>query len=131
VLALLVTSSILASASLTQFLASLAVSLVVAVECTLFGFAVATRFPDLQERPRPRFVRPLGLLLAMIVGVLVAFVTALPLVVWPFMGSYLEGIGLSFGLAVACGLVFGGVVSIVAYRLAMSGASELLAEIPV
>ena len=131
VLALLVVSSILASATIEVFLASLAVSLIVAVECTLFGFAVGTRFPDLQERPRPRFIRPLGLLIGMVVGIIVAFITALPLVLWPFMGGYFEGLGISFGVAVAGGLVFGAVVSFVAYRLALSGASELLAEIPV
>jgi hypothetical protein len=130
-LVLLVASSILASSSLGTFLVSLAVSLVVALECTLVGFDVATRFPDLQERPRPRFVRPMGLFIAMVVGVLSAFVTALPLVLWPFMGSYLESLGLSFGVTVAGCLAFGVVVSIVAYRLALSGASELLAEIPI
>ena len=131
VFALLVASSILASTSLEVFLASLAVSLLVAVECTLFGLAVATRFPDLQERPRPRFVRPMGLLVAMVVGVVSAFVTALPLVLWPFMGSYLEGVGLSFWTAVAGGLAFGVVISFVAYRLAISGATKFLAEISV
>ena len=131
VLALLVASSILSSTSVGVFLASLAVSLIVAIECTLFGFALGTRYPDLQERPRPRFIRPLGLLLAMVVGILVAFVTALPLVLWPFMGNYFEGLGVSFGIAVAGGIVFGIVVSIVAYRFALTGASELLAEIPV
>jgi len=131
VLALLVASSILSSTSVGVFLASLAVSLIVAIECTLFGFALGTRYPDLQERPRPRFIRPLGLLLAMVVGILVAFVTALPLVLWPFMGNYFESLGVSFGIAVAGGIVFGIVVSIVAYRFALTGASELLAEIPV
>jgi len=131
VLALLVASSILSSTSVGVFLASLAVSLIVAIECTLFGFALGTRYPDLQERPRPRFIRPLGLLLAMVVGILVAFVTALPLVLWPFMGNYFEGLGVSFGIAVAGGIAFGIVVSIVAYRFALTGASELLAEIPV
>ena len=131
VLALLVASSVLASVSVSVFLASLAISLIVAVECTLFGFALGTRFPDLQERPRPRFIRPLGLLIAMVVGILAAFVTALPLVLWPFMGSYFEGLGVSFGVAVAGGIVFGVVVSVVGYRLAMTGASELLAEIPI
>ena len=131
VLALVVASSILASVSLSVFLASLAVSLVVAVECTLIGLAVGTRFPDLQERPRPRFVRPLGLLLAMVVGILTAFITALPLVIWPFMGSYLESIGLSFGVAIAGGIAFGVVISVVSYHFALSGTSELLAEIPI
>jgi len=131
VLALLVASSILASSSIDVFLASLAVSLLVAAECTLFGFAIGTRYPDLQERPRPRFVRPFGLLVAMVVGILAAFVTALPLVLWPFMGSYFVGLGVSFGVAVAGGVAFGVVVSILAYHFALTGVSELLAEIPI
>jgi hypothetical protein len=131
VFALLAASSVLAVPTLETFVASLAVSVAVAVECTLFGFAVGVRFPDLQERPRPRFVRPLGLMLALLVGVITSFVTAFPLVLWPFMGGYFEGLGVSFGVAVGGGLAFGVIVSFVAYKFALSGASELLAEIPV
>ena len=131
VFGLLIASSVLSAASLGTFLSALAISLAVAVECTLFGFAVGTRFPDLQERPRPRFVRPLGMLLGMIVGIITSFITALPLVVWPFAGSYFEGLGISYWVAVAGCLAFGVAASFVAYRFSLSGASELMAEIPI
>ncbi len=131
VVALAVASSILSSASTSSFIASLVASVVIAVECTFIGVGMATRFPDLQERPRPRFIRPMGMLLAMIVGVVSAFVTALPLLVWPFAGGYFEGLGISFETATGGGLVFGGIISFLAYRWALSGASNLMAEIPV
>ena len=131
VLALVIAASVLGSATLVLFLASLAVSLMIAVECTFIGVGFATRFPDLQERPRPRFVRPAGMLLAMLVGITSSFVTALPLVLWPFAGAYLEGAGVSFGAAVAGGLVFGGILCFGAYRWALSGTSSLMKEIPI
>jgi hypothetical protein len=131
VLALLLVTSILESASLAGFLASLAVSLVIAMECTFVGVGMATRYPDLQDRPRPRFIRPMGMILSLVVGMVVAFLTALPLVIWPFVGGFLEGLGLSFGLTVGGGLVFGLVISFVSYRWALSGSTGLLAEIPV
>jgi hypothetical protein len=131
VVGLVVASSILSSASLSSFVASLAISVMIAVECTMIGVGLATRFPDLVERPRPRFIRPKGLVVAIVLGLSLALLTALPLLLWPFMGAYLEGVGLSYGLAVGIVLVFGGVVSVVAYRWAISGASRLMAELPI
>ncbi len=130
VVALAVTSSLLESASPSSFLLSLAASVVIAVECTFIGVGMATRYPDLQERPRPRFIRPMGMLLAMLAGVVLAFIIALPLLLWPFLGGYLEGLGISFGAAAGGGLLFGVVVSYLAYRWALSGASSLMTEIP-
>jgi hypothetical protein len=129
ILAMLVVSSVLASASVTGFAASLLVSIVIVGECVFIGLGVATRFPDLQERPRPRFVQPGAMILAMLLGVLLAFVTAFPLVLWPFMSGYLEGLGLSYGIAVGLGLAFGCVVCVIAYRWAKSGAAKLLSEL--
>ena len=128
-LAMLVVSSVLASASVTGFVASLLTSIVIVVECVFIGLGVATRFPDLQERPRPRFVQPGGMILAMLLGVLLAFVTAFPLILWPFMSGYFEGLGLSYGIAVGLGLTFGCVVCVIAYRWAKSGAAKLLNEL--
>ena len=131
VLALVVASSILSSASSAAFVTSLVISVMISVECTMIGLGLATRFPDLVERPRPRFIRPKGLLVAMVFGILLAVLTALPLLLWPLMGGYLEGLGLSYGLAIGLALVFGGVVSIVCYRWAFSGTSRLMAELPI
>ncbi|MGD0478190.1 MAG: hypothetical protein ABSB29_08505 [Nitrososphaerales archaeon] len=131
VLALLVVSSVFASTSVTGFVVSLLVSIAIVMECVFIGLGVATRFPDLQERPRPRFVQPGGMILAMISGVLLAFITAFPLVLWPFMPGYFEGLGLSYGIAVGIGLAFGCVVCVLAYRWAMSGVAKLLNELTV
>lgn len=130
-LALVVATAVFGSVSLWGFLASLVVSLLIALECTLLGFGVAARYPDLVERPRPRFVRPLGLLIAVVTGIALAVVTAFPLLLWPLMRGYFEGLGVSYGVAVGAGLAFGAVVSVLAYRWASSGASELLTEIPI
>ncbi|MDG7008268.1 MAG: hypothetical protein JRN06_08480 [Nitrososphaerota archaeon] len=131
IVAMAAISSLLASATLDGFVVSLVASLVIALECTLIGVAVGVRYPDLQERPRPRFIRPMGMLIAMTLGVVSSFVTALPLVVWPFAGGYFEGLGVSFGTAVVGGLAFGGLVSFAAYRLALSGTSKLMEDMSI
>jgi predicted permease len=131
ILAMLVVSSVLASASVAGFVASLLVSIVIVVECVFIGLGVATRHPDLQERPRPRFVQPAWLMLAILLGILLAFITAFPLVLWPSISGYLEGIGLSYDSAVGLGLAFGCVVCVIAYRWARSGAVKLLNELTV
>lgn len=127
VVALALSSSILESASPLGYTLALAVSLVIAAECAFIGVGIATRYADLVDRPRPRFVRPLGMLGAMVLGVVASFVTAFPLVIWPFFG----GFGVPFGVAMGGGFVFGGLVSFGAYRWALSGASRLMAEITV
>ena len=131
IVAMAVIASLLASATLSGFVVSLLASFVIALECTFIGVAVGARFPDLQERPRPRFVNPLGMLLAMVLGVVSSFVTAFPLVLWPFLGEYFEGLGLTFGVGVAGGLAFGGLVSLAGYRWALSGTTRLMEEMSV
>lgn len=131
IMAMAVISSILASATLDGFAVSVIDSFVIALECTFIGVAVGTRYPDLEERPRPRFVRPMGMLIAMLIAVVSSFVTTLPLILWPFAGEYFEGLGVSFWVAVAGGLVFGGLVSFAAYRWALSGTSKLMEEMTV
>lgn len=131
VLALVVVSSILESATLVGFLSALVVSVLIAIECTLIGIGVSARFPDLQERPRPRFVTPKGMLIAMIVGIFLAIITAVPIVFWQFIGGYFEAFGLSFSAALAIVTVFGATVSVAAYRWAISSVSKLMTELPV
>ena len=128
-LGILVVSSVLVPVSITGFAVSLLASLVIVLECVFIGLGVATRHPDLQERPRPRFVQPVWMMAAILLGIILAFVTASPLVLWPLISGYVEGIGLSYGGAVGLGLVFGCVVCVIAYRWAKSGAAQLLAEL--
>jgi hypothetical protein len=131
IVAMAVIASVLASATLEGFMVSVIVAVVIALECTLIGVAVAARYPDLQDRPRPRFVRPFGMLLAMVLGVASAFLTAGPLVIWSFFGGYFEGLGISLGVAVVIGLVFGGLVSYGSYRWALSETSRLMREMTI
>jgi hypothetical protein len=130
-LGILVVSSVLVPVSVVDFMVSILASIVIVVECVFIGLGVATRHPDLQERPRPRFVEPSWLMLAILLGIILAFITASPLVLWPFISGYLEGIGLSYGSAVSLGLAFGCVVCVIAYRWANSGAAKLLNELRV
>ena len=57
-------------------------NLVVAVAITAqevcLGTAFGARYPDFQERPRPRFVDPLAIIVVVIIGMVVMLVTALP-----------------------------------------------------
>jgi Putative ATP-binding cassette len=42
------------------------------------GTAFGAKYPDFQERPRPRFVDPFGIIVMVIVGMVVIVITALP-----------------------------------------------------
>jgi len=128
-IAILVVSTFLAPGSVAGFAVSLLASVVIVMECVFIGLGVATRHPDLQERPRPRFVEPTWLTLAILLGIVLAFVTVFPLVLWPSASGYLEGVGLSYESAVGLGLAFGCLICIIAYRWAMSGAAKLLYEL--
>jgi hypothetical protein len=67
-------------------------NLVVAVAITAqevcIGTAFGARYPDFQERPRPRFVDPLGIIVMVIVGMLVMVVTALPTILSDALTSF-------------------------------------------
>jgi hypothetical protein len=128
-LGMLVVSSILAPVSLIDFIASVLASVVIVAECVFIGLGIATRYPDLQDRPRPRFVQPAWLMLAILFGIVLAFLTAFPLALWPLIGGYVMDAGLSYGTAVGLGLAFGCVVCVIAYRWARSGAAKLLNEL--
>jgi len=52
------------------------------------GTAFGARYPDFQERPRPRFVDPYGVILMVIVGMVIVFITALPSIVGEALTSF-------------------------------------------
>ena len=131
VVAMAVVSAALAGDTVLGFLASLGLSVVIILECTMIGMAVGVRYPDLQERPRPRFVRPAGMLIGLVVGMVAAVATGWPLMLWPFLGGLLEAVGISFGLVVGVELVVGLTISYLMYRWAVTGMSRLMAEIQV
>jgi len=128
-LGVLVVTSALTPVTASGFILSLLASIIIVVECVFIGLGVATRHPDLQERPRPRFVQPAWLMLAILSGIVLAFVTASPLVLWPYISGYVEGIGLSYVSASGLGLAFGCLAAFAAYRWARSGAAKLFDEL--
>jgi hypothetical protein len=94
----------------------------------LLGLAFAARFSDFQERPRPQFIRPWAMLLAMMLAVPLNF--AILGVAVLILASVVAGAGvpiaLTFGLV---GFVLGAAV-LFGY-LARSGTLTLLKELPV
>jgi len=59
---------------------------ITAEEVTL-GTAFGARYPDFQDRPRPRFVDPYGILIMVFVGMTVLVLTALPAIVSGAVGD--------------------------------------------
>ena len=131
VIAMVVITAFLEPETAFGFLASLSLSVIIVIDCTLIGIAVGARFPDLQDRPRPRFVRPAGMLIGILVGLGSGLATGWELMLWPFFGSYFESFGLTLGIVVGMEMAVGLVLTFVAYRFAVSGISELMSEIPV
>jgi putative ABC exporter len=89
-------------------LEDLVLALAITAEEVLIGTAFGAKYPDFQERPRPRFVDPYGIIVMVIVGMVVMLVTALPLVLqealttFPALESEVQELFLvSLGFAVA------------------------------
>jgi len=57
---------------------NLAIAVAITVQEVCIGTAFGAKYPDFQERPRPRFVDPIGIIVMFIVGMTVMVVTALP-----------------------------------------------------
>ncbi len=94
---------------------------------TFIGLAVATRYSDFQERPRPQYVRPWAMILSMLGGTGLIFGMVIPGLTWAYSpelwapGAVAQG-GFSLGVAV---------VSIpLLFVLARQGADRFLDELP-
>jgi hypothetical protein len=70
------------------FAENLAIALAITVEEVCIGTAFGARYPDFQERPRPRFVDPIGIIVMVIVGMVVMVVTVLPALLSEALSSY-------------------------------------------
>ncbi len=103
----------------------------VAVEETFIGLGFASRFPDFSERPRPRFVRPVGMLIAFPTGVAIMLATISPVVVSLIAGRLALDLGSLYVKLTGAALVFAVAVSLLAYRWARGGISKLLRELEV
>ncbi len=64
------------------------VAVAITAQEVCIGTAFGARYPDFQERPRPRFVDPLGIIFMMLVGMVVLFVTALPSILGDALTSF-------------------------------------------
>ncbi|MGH9919516.1 MAG: putative ABC transporter permease subunit, partial [Nitrososphaerales archaeon] len=71
-----------------EALENLAIALAITTQEVLIGTAFGAKYPDFQERPRPRFVDPYGVILMVIVGMVVVLVTALPAIVGEALSSF-------------------------------------------
>ncbi len=65
-----------------------AIAVAITVEEVCLGLAFGARYPDFQERPRPRFVDPIGILILVILGLVVMFLTALPVILIDILSSF-------------------------------------------
>jgi len=65
-----------------------AVAVAITTQEVCIGTAFGARFPDFQERPRPRFVDPLGIIAMVIVGLVVMAVTALPSILGDALSAF-------------------------------------------
>ncbi|MCS4540382.1 MAG: hypothetical protein HYU03_06815, partial [Thaumarchaeota archaeon] len=69
---------------------------------------------DFQERPRPRFLEPLGILLAALTGLGTIFATAVPIIVRDVLTSLPLQLGISFVQVFIASVVFGCAITILA-----------------
>lgn len=105
-------------------LALLLLMVAVSVALTFWGLAFATRFSDFQDRPRPQFLRPGGMLVATGSGMVLLFGILVP-------GTFalLFPSALSVPLALVCALFAIG-ASALAVFWTVSGFERLFRELP-
>lgn len=77
-LAVYVAVSLISRPSLPSAIENLVIAVAITAQEVCIGTAFGARYPDFQERPRPRFMDPLGIIVMMVVGMTVLMVTALP-----------------------------------------------------
>lgn len=70
------------------FVENLAIAASITAEEVCIGTAFGARYPDFQERPRPRFLDPIGIIVMVIVGMFVMVVTVLPAVLSEALTSF-------------------------------------------
>ena len=58
----------------------LVMGILLTIEENFVGIGFGARYPDFQERPRPRFVEPIAILLAILLGFGLTLVGALPII---------------------------------------------------
>ena len=77
-LGILAVVSVISKAAPAAIIENFVVAVSITVEEVMIGTAFGARYPDFQERPRPRFVDPYGIILMVVVGTGVMLATAVP-----------------------------------------------------
>lgn len=106
---------------------NLAIALAIAFEEVCIGTAFGAKYPDFQERPRPRFVDPYGILAMMLVGMVIMAITALPTILTSALSSFPAIQGEIQPLFLAS-VVFAAAVSLLAYGWARRQTARLFVE---
>lgn len=102
------------------------VALAITAEEVCLGTAFAARYPDFQERPRPRFVDPVGIIMMVIVGLALMVATAAPAI---YAFAVLPPSRLSSPQPlILVSLAFAAVVTAASYRWANREARRLFVE---
>jgi hypothetical protein len=130
-LLMIVLSNFLARLDTPDLLAMILLAPVLALEETFIGLGFGVRYPDFADRPRPRFVRPLGMLIALPLGLVLMLITMSPIIVGLVSTDLLFSLGSLFEVLIAAALVFAVVITILFYRWALSGTRRLLTEVQV
>ncbi|MCI4360242.1 MAG: hypothetical protein L3J91_00905 [Thermoplasmata archaeon] len=88
------------------------------------GLTFSSRYSDFQERPRPRYMAPSALIAAMLLGMVLSFGIAIPVLAWAY-GVTTDPV-VVVAPAVAAVLAFA-----LTFRLARSGTDRLMRAVPV
>ena len=108
----------------TDALLVLVTGVVLTVEVNFVGLGFGTRYPDFQERPRPRFVEPIAIILAIFLGLGLTLVGALPII----LNAVLPSLGPWYYYLIVFSMTFSVAFTLFAYKWASSGVRNLLAE---
>jgi hypothetical protein len=127
-LALSILASLISGAGVAAIAILALLSVALVLEQSLLGLALGSRYPDFREGPRPRFVEPVPLMGGVLLSMLVAALTAIPisLVLDPNLSGIIT---LSLPIVFGVDLVVALTVSILALRLARSGSKKLMLEL--
>jgi predicted permease len=119
--------SLLGGATFVDAFENVVIGVSIAVEEVCIGLAFGASHPDFQERPRPRFVDPIWLIVMMLVGVGVLFATALPIIVRDVIGA-IPGAAFPVDYFFPVAVVFAAAVSALFYRSATKSVETLMSE---
>ena len=107
----------------------IALAVAITAEEVCLGTAFGARYPDFQERPRPRFMDPFGIIYMMIAGMTLLIVTALPSIAAEALQS-VRGVGAEADPLFFASLALAAAVVGLAYAWASRETRRLFTEFP-